>query len=130
MGQPEWEGDAARISPILSARQREWLVTFPDDVVIEVVGNHDDGGLIIVCHHLDDTNQDVIDWDGKLDQPFVRLIDPAEALDHLPTTVQRPECGEEGCTHPSTVSQREHDTTGMPLLCKRHFDEATGKEHA
>jgi hypothetical protein len=129
MGQPNWSEATLVVSdgPVLSARQREWLVTMPDDAVVQVLGNDDDGGLAIVCHNGEETNEDVIPWDGQLSQPFVRLIEPEQALDELPTTTTRPTCDEEGCDFPSIVSVREHAETGMPHRCQRHFYEPEGE---
>ena len=94
MGQPNWDDlvvGAEHPHVVLSCRQREWLVTVPEGVIVEVLDQaHEDGALNVSLWENGDLLADEqLPWEGRLDQPIVSLRDPEAALDDLPTAEGR-----------------------------------------
>lgn len=92
MSQPTYEDwQFAADVPILSARQREWLVTLPDDVVVQIKHqNGHNGDLIVQVLQGELNHQQIIPWEGYLDQPDVKLGDTEQDVHDLPTTADEP----------------------------------------
>lgn len=88
--QPEWAEASEREGTgiLLSARQRDYLASYSDEVVVELLGQDNDTGAVEMYGNGNLPDEEdrriVLPWEGFLTQPQVSLDDGDEVPDAPP----------------------------------------------
>lgn len=78
----------------LTGKQRDFLASYPDDVVVQVIENDDEEQVRIYADDsgLDESHREMwVPVQGFIGQPHIELHDPEALLDRIPTALWTPE---------------------------------------